>query len=77
MSLLENQSYKKKIAFGKTGDNDKTVTIVLNVVCSHEIPKYVLTNIESTINDFFKDYVSMEKINQKKEFQNQIDKSTS
>ena len=75
MSLLENQSYKKKIAFGKIGDNEKTVTIVFNVVCNHEIPKDILSNIENTINDmFFKDYEGMDTIQQKKDIQKQIDK---
>ena len=75
MSLLENQSYKKRIAFGKIGDNEKTVTIVLNVVCNHEIPKDILSNIENTINDmFFKDYEGMDTIQQKKDIQKQIDK---
>lgn len=61
MSLLENQSNKKKIAFGKIDDNEKPETIVLNVTCNHEIPKDILTNIENTINDlFFNDYEEME-----------------
>jgi len=74
-TLLDNQTYKKKISFGKMNENDKTVTLTLSVICNHEIPKDILTSIENTINELFiKDYEGMDTIQQKKEIQKQIDK---
>ena len=53
MSLLDNQSYKKKISFVKSDDRDKTVTFTINIQCNHDIDKTILAEIETTINDMF------------------------
>ena len=76
MSLLDNQTFRKKIEFGKIDDNDKKVSISFNVTCNHEIPKDILTNIENNINDlFFKDYESLETIQAKQQMDKEIEKS--
>jgi hypothetical protein len=40
MVLLDNQSYKKKISFVSTDNEDNKVVINLSVACNHEIPKH-------------------------------------
>jgi hypothetical protein len=69
MSLLENQSFKKKINFVKSDDENKVVSFVININCNHDIDKSILKEIEETINDMFlKDYVNQED----KEIENRI-----
>lgn len=61
MSLLENQTFRKKINFVKSDDVDKLVSFVISVSCNHDIDKNILNEIEDTINDMFlKDYVNKE-----------------
>lgn len=75
MSLLENQTYRKKIEFCKTDNNDHKVVITLSVSCNHDIPKDILSNIESNINElFFKDYESMETVKVKQDIEKEIEK---
>ena len=60
-SLLEKQSYRKKISFVKSDNNAHTLAFTINVQCNHDIDKSVLKNIEKNINDMFlKDYTDME-----------------
>ncbi len=71
MSLLENQSFKKKINFVKSNDENKVVSFVININCNHDIDKTILKEIEDTINDMFlKDYENQED----KELQKKIEK---
>ena len=48
-SLLEKQSYRKKISFVKSDNNDHTLTFTINVQCNHDIDKSVLENIEKIL----------------------------
>jgi hypothetical protein len=52
-TLLENQSFKKKIAFVKTDDAEKKVTFLISINCNHDIDKGILTDIESVVNEMF------------------------
>ena len=71
MSLLENQTFKKKITFVKSDDENKVVSFLININCNHDIDKSILKEIEETINDMFlKDYVNQED----KEIENKIKK---
>jgi hypothetical protein len=66
MSLLENQTYKKKIAFVHADDESKAVTFVINVQCNHDIDKTILTEIEEVINAMLlKDYLNLEDVKRK------------
>jgi hypothetical protein len=70
MSLLENQTFKKKISFVKTNDDNKTVTIVFSVQCNHDIDKNILKDIEESIgNLFLKDYEDIESAKEKNELE--------
>lgn len=42
-----NQSYKKKVNFYKTKDNDKKVSISINLSGNHDIKKDMLNSIEN------------------------------
>jgi len=58
MSLINNQSYKKKIVFFKNEDDEKKVIISIGLSCNHEINKSMLHSIESHVNSlFFSDYI--------------------
>ena len=41
-SLLEKQSYRKKISFVKSDNNAHTLAFTINVQCNHDIDKSVL-----------------------------------
>ena len=59
--LIDNQSYKKKVSFVSSDNEDNKVVINLSVACNHEIPKNILTSIENHINSlFFANYISLE-----------------
>jgi septin family protein len=61
MALLDNQSYKKKVSFVSSDNEDNKVIINLSVVCNHEIPKHILTSIKAHINGlFFSNYMTLE-----------------
>jgi hypothetical protein len=61
MALLDNQSYKKKVSFVSSDNEDNKVIINLSVVCNHEIPKHILTSIEAPISGlFFSNYMALE-----------------
>jgi hypothetical protein len=78
MSLLDNQTYKKKIAFVKSNDHDKTVQFMISIQCNHNIEKNILTDIEATINEMFlKDYENMETIEKQKKIDQQLAKKDS
>ncbi|RZK11463.1 MAG: hypothetical protein EOO43_19340 [Flavobacterium sp.] len=67
MSLLDNQTYKKRLSFGRIDDDEKTVSFTISVSCNHDIDKQVLNDIELVINDLFlKDYESQETIDERK-----------
>jgi ABC-type lipoprotein release transport system permease subunit len=67
MSLLDNQTYRKKISFVKTDNHDKAVQIVFSVQCNHEIDKSILSEIEKSINEMFlKDYEDVADIEKQK-----------
>lgn len=67
MSLLNNQSYRKKISLVRSNDNNKSVQITLSVNCNHEIDRNILLSIENNINDLFlKDYENLEDIEKQK-----------
>jgi hypothetical protein len=71
MSLLDNQTFKKKIAFVKSTNHDCSVAITINIQCNHDIDKHILADIEKAINDMFlKDYENVERIAE----QDKIDK---
>ncbi|RYY00326.1 hypothetical protein EON78_01480 [bacterium] len=64
---MDNQTYKKKLSFGRIDDDEKTVAFTISVSCNHDIDKQVLTDIELVINDLFlKDYESQESIDERK-----------
>ncbi|RZK14125.1 MAG: hypothetical protein EOO43_16810, partial [Flavobacterium sp.] len=66
-SLLDNQTFKKKLTYARIDDDEKTVSFTISVPCNHDIDKQVLTDIELVINDLFlKDYESQESINERK-----------
>ncbi|RZL19914.1 MAG: hypothetical protein EOO89_01870, partial [Pedobacter sp.] len=66
-SLLDNQTFKKKLSFGRIDDDEKTVSFTISVSCNHDIDKQVLSDIELVINDLFlKDYESQESIDERK-----------
>ena len=48
-SLLEKQSYRKKISFVKSDNNAHTLAFTINVQCNHDIDKSVLENIEKIL----------------------------
>jgi hypothetical protein len=61
MALLENQSYKKKVSFVSSVNEDNKVIINLSVVCNHEIPKHIVTYFVAHINGlFFSNYMTLE-----------------
>lgn len=61
MALIDNQSYKKKIAFYNNANEEKKVVISIGVSCNHDIPKDLLSNIETHINSlFFNNYITEE-----------------
>jgi FKBP-type peptidyl-prolyl cis-trans isomerase len=75
MSLLENQSFRKKISFVKSGDDEKCVTFNISVQCNHDIDKSILNEIEDTINDMFlKDYEDADKFQEQKKLQSALEK---
>lgn len=75
MSLLDNQTYRKKIGFAKIDDDKKIVSFVINVSCNHDIDKSILNDIEDTINDMFlKDYVDINSVAEKKKLEKDIEK---
>jgi hypothetical protein len=50
MALIGNQTYKKKVSFVSSENDDDRVVINLSVTCNYEIPKDILTSIEAHIN---------------------------
>jgi hypothetical protein len=75
MKLLENQTYKKKISFVKSSDNDQTLSFVICVQCNHDIDKSILNNIEETINAMFlNDYESSEDVMELKLHKKELEK---
>lgn len=57
MSLLENISFKTNKSFCKLGDNDKTVSISINLKSNHDVDKSIVSEIEQFINTIIvKDY---------------------
>ena len=76
MSLLENQTYKRKVTYVRADDNEKVVTIVINVQCNHEIDKCILVEIENTISDMLiKDYDNKDEVMEKKKLEKVADKA--
>lgn len=74
-SLLNNQTYRKKISLVRSDDHDKAVQIILNVNCNHDIDKTILTEIEKTINEMFlKDYEDVADIEKQKILDKEIAK---
>jgi FKBP-type peptidyl-prolyl cis-trans isomerase len=53
MALIDNQTYKKKVSFVSSENDNDRVVINLSVTCNHEIPKDILTSIEEHINSLF------------------------
>ncbi len=67
MSLLENQSFRKKISFVKSDDNDKVLTFTIVVQSNHDIDKTILGTVEKTINEMLlNDYEDSEVFEAKK-----------
>ena len=72
MALIDNQTYKKKVSFVSSENDDYRVVINLSVTCNHEIPKDILTSIEEHINSLFiSNYITEEEykeiVNQQKD----------
>lgn len=75
MSLLENQTFKRKITYVRSDDNDKIVQFVINVQCNHEIDKSILAVIEETISEMLlKDYSNKEDILEQKKVEKETEK---
>lgn len=61
-SLLNNQSYKKKVTYYKQADDTQKVSISISLTCNHDLNKDMVNSIERHINSlFFSDYVDEEK----------------
>lgn len=59
MSLVENQTYKKKVTFHSVSNEDNIVSISLTLSCNHEINKSLISSIEQHISSLFlNDYIS-------------------
>jgi cell division septum initiation protein DivIVA len=77
MSLLDNQTFKKKIAFVKSTNHDCSVAITINIQCNHDIDKHILADIEKAINDMFlKDYENVERIAEQEKIDKDFKKQT-
>jgi len=75
MSLLENQSYRKKLSFVNSKDRNKTVSFQINVQCNHDIDKSILTEIEDVINTMLiKDYENLDDIMRKIKLEKEAEK---
>lgn len=63
MSLLDNQSFRRKVTFVKSNDSDQVVSFSINVQCNHDIDKSILQAVEDTIsNMLIDDYHNKEDI---------------
>jgi FKBP-type peptidyl-prolyl cis-trans isomerase len=72
MALIDNQTYKKKVSFVSSENDNDRVVINLSVICNHEIPKDILTSIEEHINSLFiSNYITEEEYKEKEEQQNE------
>lgn len=58
MSLIDNQSYRKKMTYYNETETDKKVTIGINISCNHDINKNIISQIEQYVqNLFFANYI--------------------
>ena len=51
MSLLENQSYSKRLKFISIEDEEKILSFSIGINCNHEVNKDILLEIEKKINE--------------------------
>lgn len=74
-TLLENQTFKRKITYVRTDDHDKVVTFVITVQCNHEINKRILMEVDDTISDMLiEDYSNKDEIDEQKRLAREAEK---
>jgi cell shape-determining protein MreC len=75
MALIDNQTYKKKVSFVSSENDNDRVVINLSVICNHEIPKDILTSIEEHINSLLiSNYITEEHFKEKEKQQTDNEK---
>lgn len=75
MSLLENQSYSKKLKFISNDDEEKYISFNISLSCNHEVDKSILVEIEKKINDLIlNNYIKFEEHQKLKELQKEQEK---
>jgi len=75
MSLLDNQSFKRKKQFLKIGDNEKSITLSFTVTCNHEISKSMISDLENYISTLLlKNYENADDIKKQLEQKKLLDK---
>lgn len=77
-SLLENQSYSKRLKFISNDDEEKIISFNIGLSCNHEVDKNILLEIEKKINEMiltnYIKYEDYEKIKQMEKEQEKLKK---